>query len=170
MGGNKGFVGSYQNYKYNGKELQETGMYDYGTRLYMSDLGRWGVMDPLAEQMRRYSPYNYAFNSPVNFVDPDGRKPQMYNDAGNVMHWDFDPATTIEGSSWFKNSEYAPRSGFAGATMLAGSGGGDGSNTKGTQGKIMHGVVLKVSLKIFLEEIKERELQVLRLVQMFLNY
>ncbi|MGU3377164.1 hypothetical protein [Chryseobacterium sp. M5A1_1a] len=33
-------IGSYYNYKYNGKELQETGMYDYGARMYMADLGR----------------------------------------------------------------------------------------------------------------------------------
>nr|WP_317127608.1 MULTISPECIES: RHS repeat-associated core domain-containing protein [unclassified Chryseobacterium] len=32
---------SYKNYKYNGQELQETGMYDYGARMYMPDLGRW---------------------------------------------------------------------------------------------------------------------------------
>jgi len=62
-------------YEFNGKENQGFGIYDFGARMYMADLGKWGVVDPLAEKYPSWSPYVYTFNNPIRFTDPDGRAP-----------------------------------------------------------------------------------------------
>ena len=74
---------STYNYKYNGKELQDEfglNMYDYGNRLYDPARSGWSTIDPLAEVSRRWSPYNYAYDNPNFFVDPDGMLSQSFID------------------------------------------------------------------------------------------
>ena len=64
---------SLKRYKYVGKERDnETGLYYYGARYYADWIGRFVSVDPLQDKYPHYTPYQYAGNKPVSYIDLDG--------------------------------------------------------------------------------------------------
>ncbi|SHJ67770.1 RHS repeat domain-containing protein, partial [Aquimarina spongiae] len=69
-------------YGFTNKEEQDEiglGWIDITARNYNPELGRWMNLDPLAEKYYDKSLFNYSFNNPIFFIDPDGREVDVTN-------------------------------------------------------------------------------------------
>ncbi len=72
---------SPNHFKYTGKETQEEiAWMDFGARMFDAQLGRWFVVDAMAEKYHHESVYGYVFNNPINFLDPDGNEGEKDDD------------------------------------------------------------------------------------------
>ncbi len=122
-------------YLFNGKELdEETGLYYYGARYYDARTSVWLAVDPLAEEMPGWSPYNYTFNNPIAFTDPDGNKPWP-------IATNFTSALRVVVSGFFRNSSGSKHGGVDIAHL------GSSGQIAGGAIQATHGGVVTVSQK-----------------------
>jgi len=71
-------------YGFNGKENDddiESGIQDYGMRMYDTRLGKFLSVDPLGQEYPDYSSYQFASNSPISNIDRDGGEEEDASDA-----------------------------------------------------------------------------------------
>ncbi|WP_343679377.1 DUF6443 domain-containing protein [Chryseobacterium arthrosphaerae] len=142
-GFNSSLFGSFNSYKYNGKELQETGMFDYGWRQYMPDLGRWNGIDQLAENYLSTSPYAYVDNNPVSQFDVDGR---WFNQDGTIDTSGRTPGFTTGRQYYYSFLGIDPNYNEGGAgggessgnTTGQGSGGSGNNVSPGANGEVIN--------------------------------
>jgi len=85
----RSFTSDAYRYGFNGKEQDKEGMggggstYDYGFRIYNSGIAKFLSVDPLTASYPWYTPYQFAGNKPIAFIDLDGLEDYYY-----LLQWD----------------------------------------------------------------------------------
>jgi RHS repeat-associated protein len=91
MDGRKFVVDDYR-YHFNGKENDDdwTGnsgdSYDFGARIYSSKLGVFLSLDPLMNEEPELSPYIFAADDPISYIDQNGEGPVR----PKIFHFKYD--------------------------------------------------------------------------------
>ena len=81
MPGRSWSLGDSYRYGFNGKENDNEvkgiagSQQDYGMRIYDPRLGRFLSVDPIAREYPWYTPYQFAGNMPIRYIDLDGLEP-----------------------------------------------------------------------------------------------
>jgi RHS repeat-associated protein len=68
--------------KFTGHFLEQEGglgIYHAVARMYDPETGRFYGVDAMRSAMPGWNTYHYTFNNPVRYVDPDGNRPNSYN-------------------------------------------------------------------------------------------
>jgi hypothetical protein len=86
----------------------EGAVYDYGTRFYDPQLGRFHTVDAFADKYLDYSPYQYGMNNPVLYVDINGDSVRATTDAILAIYHSLDQNANVHFD--VKNGMLAPES------------------------------------------------------------
>jgi len=109
-------------YKFTGKELdEESGLYNYGARMYSPTMGRFLTPDWSAKPVpvpyadltnpQTLNLYSYAYNNPTRFTDPDGHCPGCITGTGIIFRAPKDLDEVQETLDWL--GFYGPIGPFA---------------------------------------------------------
>src|SRR5690606_1022123 len=71
-------------YGFNGMEKDDEikgngNSYDFGARMYDPRIVRWLSLDPAAAEYPSLSDYSFVANSPIQYIDPDGKRIRPVN-------------------------------------------------------------------------------------------
>ena len=144
-------------YKFLNKEYEDSftlNVTETDFRHYDSALGRFNVLDPMAEMAYDFTPYLYGFNNPVFFSDASGlfeswaaaRYYQLshgllgssilYDDTAGDGHWYIDTGSSMitQAGDWILNTYEMDGEWITDKTKAGGGGSNDNSQSKKNDG------------------------------------
>lgn len=98
----------------------------FAGRYYDSEVGRFLSVDPLADKAPGWSPYNYCFNNPLKFTDPDGKFPVLavwaIIEVGLAVYDAYETYTTLTDKTATTTDKIATTTGALLGAVLPGGG------------------------------------------------